>query len=123
MRSRCQVMEVARLEWRNECLILRFPQDISCLLIEGIFSYGAEKSPFDKNDNRNPGWNLGRQIVCQYGIEVALKLELAKYQDSVHLHHNFKTLFRMLPKERRDKAEKMYRAVMQHRVPWTWGCV
>ena len=89
-------------------------------LIEGIFSYGGEPSPFEENDRRIPGWNLGRQIVCQYGIEVALKMELVKYQESVHRHHDFEKLFRMIPKERRDKAEKTYRAVLWNRVSWTW---
>lgn len=87
---------------------------------EGMMDYCQAKSPYTKEDPRSLGWNLGRQMICQHLIEVALKGELAKHQRSVPRHHDLETMYSGLPKRRRMRVEKLYRQLLESRFQETW---
>ena len=88
---------------------------------EGLLEYAKQRSPFaEAGDLRHVGWNLGRQIVAQHMIEVALKTELAKYRPAVPNTHDFEYLFKALPNRRQKKAEKLYGQMLESQVEETW---
>ena len=88
---------------------------------EGLLDYCQAVCPFeDPKDLRRVGWNLGRQIICQHVVELAIKSELAKHQRAVPKHHDLECLFGALPRRRRKKAEDLYQQLLRVRVQWTW---
>ena len=88
---------------------------------EGMLDYCQAPCPFgDPNDVRRVGWNMGRQIICQHVVELALKSELARHQRAVPKHHDLGAIFKALPRRRRKKAEDIYQQVLKFRVQWTW---
>ena len=88
---------------------------------EGLLDYCQAVCPFeDPADRRRIGWNLGRQIICQHVVELALKCELAKHRAAVPRHHDLEAIFDSLPRRRSKKAEGVYHQILRNRVQWTW---
>ena len=88
---------------------------------EGLLDYCQAVCPFDHpKDLQRVGWNMGRQIICQHVLELALKSELAKHQRAVPKHHDLEAIFEALPRRRRKKAEDLYQQLLRCRVPSTW---
>ena len=88
---------------------------------EGMIYYCQAACPFEQpEDRRWIGWNLGRQIVCQHLVELALKAELVKHGNAAPQHHNLEALFSALPARRQRLAERCYQQLLHSRVEWTW---
>lgn len=88
---------------------------------EGLIDFCQAAAPYeDTDDRRQIGWNLGRQIIAQHVVELALKVELAKHRPKVPKNHDLGQLFRALPQRRRNKAEKVYHAILKNSVAETW---
>lgn len=88
---------------------------------EGLLDYCQAAFDYDDpNDRRRLGWNLGRQIIAQHVVELALKVELAKYRQAVPKNHDFRYLFNALPARRRKKAESTYQTILRCKVKETW---
>ena len=88
---------------------------------EGLLDYCQAVCPFDDPaDRRRIGWDLGRQIISQHVVELALKCELAKHRGAVPRHHDLEAIFDGLPRRRRKKAEDVYQQILRNRVQWTW---
>ncbi len=87
---------------------------------EGLLDFCRARGTYDKDDRRLIGWNLGRQIIAQHMIELALKVELAKHRPKVPKNHDLGQLFCALPQRRRKKAEKVYCEELQNSVKETF---
>ena len=88
---------------------------------EGLLDYCLVQDKYtDPNDPRKIGWSLGRQIICQHMIEIALKTELAKHGKAVPSTHDFKSIFKSLPARRQKKAETTYRQILRDQVRETF---
>jgi len=91
-------------------------------LLEGLMDYYHERPPYeDNNDHRLPGWNLGRQIVAQYLVEMLFKIYLEKHSDKTSPStHNLALLFAMLPIKHRRAIEKRYTLLLNSEFEWAW---
>ena len=74
-----------------------------------------------KTTNRALGWDIGRQIIALYLLEMLLKTYLER-RDVTHVinTHNLALLFRRLSKNRRDTVEQIYTQILNSEVEWTW---
>ncbi len=89
--------------------------------VEGVLDYFQAKFPHESTDPRGIGWNLGRQVIAQYLIEILLKCAYAKYNDGVFPHvHNLAYLFNELPAPMRRAVEYKYKELLNSEVKSTW---
>lgn len=89
--------------------------------IEGVLDYFLEACPYKSNDIRMIGWNLGRQVIAQYLVEIILKCAHIKSLRDVLPHgHNLCDLFDGLPAPLRQNVEDKYREFLRSEVKSTW---
>ena len=89
--------------------------------LEGLLDFSNVPYPRKNKDPRLWGWNLGRQFIYQYLVEISLKCAYAKYHNDVFPRtHNLKFLFQKLPNSRRKAVERKYRTLLNGEVKWTF---
>ena len=66
------------------------------------------------------GFDVGRQIVALYVMEMLLKYALDDVGVPHGQHHNLLALFRALPRQRRRAVERKYKEILNSHVEWTW---
>ena len=89
--------------------------------LEGLADYSQEKPRYGKNDPRELGWVIGRQIVSLYLVEMLLRVALERLGITKDTGtHNLAHLFRKLPQDRRNHVEKTYKLILNSEVQWTW---
>ena len=84
--------------------------------LEGLLTLLDAPFPFKEGDPRKFGFQLGRQIIALYAIELALKYELEKLDQEIGTHHNLHALFLKLPANRRSLVARNYSAILKNRV-------
>lgn len=88
--------------------------------LEGLLPLLDAPFPFEDGDPRKFGFQLGRQVIALYTIELALKYELEKHGQAIGTHHNLRVLFQKLPSKRRSLVEKQYTEILKNRVSRTF---
>ena len=89
--------------------------------VSGLLDYSLVQYPRSNVDRRIFGWNLGRQLIAQYLVEILLKCAYAKHHDDDFPHtHHLAYLFRKLPAAERRATEIQYRKLINSKVEWTW---
>ena len=89
--------------------------------MEGVLDYFQKRCPHESTDGRWIGWNIGRQVVAQYLVEVLLKCAHAQSHDDVFPHgHNLAELFSDLPGCKRRAVEEKYKELLNSEVEQTW---
>ena len=89
--------------------------------LEGLADYSQQKHSYEKNDPRELGWQIGRQIVSQYLAEMILRTSLERRGITKDTStHNLAHLFRKHPQHCRDSVEEKYRLILNSEVEWTW---
>ena len=90
--------------------------------MEGLLSLFDAPFPHKeyKEDPRQLGFNVGRQIIGLYIIEMLLKYALDDLDIAHGTHHNLHHLFRSLPRQRRRAAERKYTELLNSSTESTW---
>ena len=71
------------------------------------------------HEQLGPGWNIGRQIVGLYLLELLLKKHLQDTNAGTGESHNLLGLYEKVGRVQRDKVERRYSELLRH-VEWTW---
>ena len=91
--------------------------------MEGLADYSQVSSPYEsvEKDHRTLGWNIGRQLVALYLVEMLLRIDFERRGiTSGTATHNLASLFRQLPKESQKNVEKVYTCILNNEVRSTW---
>lgn len=88
--------------------------------LEGLWTLFDAKFPYEKEDQRSIGFDVGRQIVGLYLIEMLLQYAADKYGSQAGRNHNLHEMFRNLPRARRRAVEKLYTDLLSNSVEQTW---
>ena len=91
--------------------------------LEGLLTLLDAPFPFDDDDPRKFGFQLGRQVIALYTIELSLKYELEKLGQAFRPHHNLRALFQALPVNHRSLVERQYSEILGNRVSQTFDIV
>ena len=88
--------------------------------LEGVLDYFHKIAPM--TDRRMLGWNIGRQVIAQYLVEIFLKCDYAENNNGVFPRiHNLECLFSELSLEKRRAIEEKYRELLNSEVQSTWN--
>ena len=77
--------------------------------MEGLADYSQVSSPYEsvEKDHRTLGWNIGRQLVALYLVEMLLRIDFERRGiTSGTATHNLASLFRQLPERKPEKRRK-----------------
>ena len=91
--------------------------------LEGMADYFQVNHSYGKakDDHRALGWDIGRQIVALYLVEMLLKIDFERRGVTRNINtHNLAHLFRKLPKDCRDTVEQLYTRILNSEFEWTW---
>ena len=88
--------------------------------LEGFLDCYRVEFPFEEDDPRKIGFSVARQIVGLHLVELLLKYALDGLKIGFARDHDLGTLFRVLPAEVRDRAERKYAEVLRGSVRETW---
>ena len=88
--------------------------------MEGLLDLFNATFPHKRNDPRELGFNVGRQILGLYIVEMLLKYALDASGVTHGLHHDLHQLFRQLSHQRRLAVERKYKQVLNSRTEQTW---
>ena len=88
--------------------------------LEGLLTLLDTPFPFNNDDPRKFGFQLGQQVIALYTIEIVLKYELDKLGLPQVAHHNLRVLFLKLPIGQRSSVEKKYSEILANRVDRTF---
>ena len=89
--------------------------------LEGLADYSQKKHSYEQNDPRELGWQIGRQIVSQYLVEMILRTSFERLGITKGTNtHNLAHLFRKLPQPLRNSVEETYKLILNSEVEWTW---
>ena len=86
------------------------------LILEGLMDLAYTPSV---HEQLQPGWNVGRQIVGLYLLELLLKKHLQDTNAGTGESHNLLGLYQKVGRVQRDKIERRYSELLRH-VEWTW---
>ena len=81
--------------------------------IEGLLDYFNMECPPDLADELRFGFNVGRQVIGLYIIEVLLKYTREGRRRPYRKDHNLSKLFRGLPPRDKKKIEKKYKLILR----------
>ena len=88
--------------------------------LEGLLALLEAPFPHERDDPRRLGFQVGRQIVGLYIIEMLLKYALDGSGVAHGAHHNLHDLFRKLSRQRRRAVERKYVEILNSNTEWTW---
>ncbi len=88
--------------------------------MEGLLTLFDASFPHDVNDPRKMGFEVGRQIIGLYIIEMLLKYALDDSGASHGQHHNLHELFRNLSRPRRRAVQRKYTEILNSEADWAW---
>ncbi len=88
--------------------------------MEGLLDVFNAPFPHERNDPREAGFNVGKQIVGLYIVEMLLKYALDDIGGMHGQHHNLHDLFRKLPRQRRRAVERKYTEILNSTMDWAW---
>ena len=90
--------------------------------LEGMADYIQINHKYEKDDHRQVGWGIGRQIVAQYLVEMLLRVDLERQGITIGTKtHNLAHLFRKLPHGRRNSVETVYKLILNSEVEEAWN--
>ena len=88
--------------------------------MEGLLSLFDAPFPHGPDDPRGLGFNVGRQIVGLYVVEMLLKCALDDCGVPHGKNHKLHKLFRNLSPDNRRAVERKYIEVLNSRAEWVW---
>lgn len=88
--------------------------------IEGLFTLLRSSFPHEQNDPRVFGFQMGKQLLSLYAIELLIKYELEKLELKYGASHNLIALYEKLPLEKRNEAGQTYQLILKNQKEWTW---
>ena len=88
--------------------------------LEGLLDHYEAPFPHDPGDPRTMGFNVGRQIVGLYIIEMLLKYALDDAGTSHGKRHNLYQLFKNLHRQRRRAVERKYTQLLNNEFDSAW---
>ena len=88
--------------------------------MEGLLTLFDATFPHDGNDPRKVGFNVGKQIVGLYIIEMLLKYAMDDSGRSHGQHHNLHELFRNLARPRRRAVQRKYTEILNSEQSCAW---
>ena len=92
----------------------------SIVWMEGLLDLFNAPFPHDKDDPRQLGFNIGRQMLGLYIVEMLLKYALDDLGTPHGSNHNLSQLFRHLPRAKRRRVERKYTEILTSRKQQTW---
>jgi len=92
----------------------------SIFWIEGLLEVFKVSFPHNRNDPREIGYKVGRQIIGLYIIEMLLKYALDNAGIKHGKHHNLHHLFICLSNDCRKAVEQKYKEILNSRLKETW---
>jgi hypothetical protein len=88
--------------------------------MEGLLTHFDAPFPHKHDDPRRLGFDVGRQIIGLYIIEILLKYALDDSGATYGLNHNLHELFMKLSRQRRRAVERKYAAILNSGTEWAW---
>ncbi len=88
--------------------------------MEGLLTLFEAPFPHKRDDPRRLGFQVGRQILGLYIVEMLLKYALDSSGVTHGTHHNLYDLFRKLSRQRRRAVERKYEQILNSNTEWTW---
>ena len=88
--------------------------------MEGLLSVFDAPFPHDKGDPRLMGFNVGKQIVGLYIVEMLLKYTMENRGIQYGQDHNLHKLFRNLSQPQRRAVERKYTELLNSEMDWAW---
>ena len=88
--------------------------------LEGVLDYFNTTCPHELDDPRRLGFQVGRQFVGLYIVEMLLKYALDDARTEYEPSHRLLDLFRSLPRQRRRAVERKYQEILANRVEEAW---
>ena len=88
--------------------------------MEGLLSIFEAEFPHGEGDPRSIGFNVGKQVVGLYIVEMLLKYALEGTGRTHGSHHNLHELFRNLPRQQRKAVERKYKELLNSTSEWAW---
>ena len=88
--------------------------------IEGVLDYFNTRCPHETDDPRRLGFQVGRQFVGLYIVEMLLKYALDDLRIEYQRNHGLLDLLRKLPRQRRRAVERKYQEILGNRVEEAW---
>ena len=88
--------------------------------MEGMLTLFEAKFPLESEDHRRIGFDVGRQIISLYLVEVILKCAFDDPRAIRHARHNLYKLFNSLSIEKIANCERTYRALLNSSKEWEW---
>ena len=92
----------------------------SIVWVEGLLDLFDAPFPHGNDDPRKLGFNVGRQILGLYIIEMLLKYALDDLGTPHGSNHDLNQLFSHLPRAKRRRVERKYTEILKSRTKQTW---
>ena len=96
------------------------PRGIETIPDENIDYSDIPECPKEEETFIRMGWGIGRQIVSQYVVEMLLQIRLKQQGVRRTETHNLAQLYRKLSEDDRNRAEKVYKQILNAEIASTW---